>query len=281
MLSRSLTPLVLAGALLASSPLSAATLLPDFGAARFLPGAAIDNPYFPVAPGASTTLVASGTDDGSPFEERTVRSTLGAGPVILGIGTTSVRDRAFVGGLLVEETFDYYAQDSAGNVWYFGEDVTNYHYDEDGNLTGTDSASAWRAGVEGALPGWIMPADPSAGLAYFQEFAAANGALDQAVMHALGQTLTIGGQTYGNVLVTFETTELDPTARELKYYAPGIGLIRAEEGVDAAFGNPALTFDIVPAPVPVPASLALLLPAFLLVGIVRRPFRRSAPGPAR
>ena len=48
--------------------------------------------------------------------------------------------------MLVEETFDFYAQDTAGDVWHFGEDVTDYVYDADGNLIGTNSSSAWRAG---------------------------------------------------------------------------------------------------------------------------------------
>ena len=46
----------------------------------------------------------------------------------------------------MEDRFDYYAQDTAGNVWCFGEDVTNYRYDDAGNLIGAKKIAAVRAG---------------------------------------------------------------------------------------------------------------------------------------
>ena len=91
------------------------------------------------------------------------------GPRILGVRTTTQLDKEYEDGLLVEKTFDYFAQDKRGNVWYMGEDVTNFHYDDDGNLIGKDHESAWRAGRRGAKPGWIMPARQIVGQRYFQE----------------------------------------------------------------------------------------------------------------
>lgn len=261
-------------------PSTAATLLPDFSAATFLPGTPITNRYFPVTQGKTAVLTAQSAADGQVTEERSEHTGLGAGPTILGVGTTTVLDRAFANGLLMEETYDYYAQDSLGNVWYFGEDVTNYIYDEAGNLIGTNNSSAWRAGVMNALPGFIMPTDPVVGLSYYQEFAAENGALDQAVIHALGQTLMVNGQLYKDVLVTFETTALDPDARELKYYAPGVGLIRVEEDVDENFSNPSLTFNLVsPAPVPLPAGAGLLIGGLALLPLLRLAARRPRHDP--
>ncbi len=71
------------------------------------------------------------------------------GPRILGVRTTTQVDKAYEDGLLVEKTFDYFAQDRRGNVWYMGEDVTNFHYGEDGKLIGKDHELAWRAGRRG------------------------------------------------------------------------------------------------------------------------------------
>ena len=51
---------------------------------------------------------------------------------------------------------DYYAQDQAGNVWYLGEDVINYRYDDEGVFTGVDDAGSFRAGVDGALGGELL-----------------------------------------------------------------------------------------------------------------------------
>ncbi|WP_413876110.1 hypothetical protein [Albidovulum sp.] len=261
------------------APAIAATILPDFSAAVFVPGAGVTNPYFLLPAGRQITLAARGEDEGGPFEESTVLSHAGTGRTLLGVDTFAVLDRAYSDGVLMEETHDYYAQDSLGNVWYFGEDVTNYVYDDAGNLIGTNNSSAWLAGVNGALPGFIMPADPQIGMSYFQEFAAADGALDEALVLATGQTLTFGGVTYEDVLVTFESTSLDPTLRELKYYAPGFGIIRVDEGVDEFYRNPDLVFSVAqPAPVPLPAAVPVFAGALIpLLLIGRRHARRRSP----
>jgi hypothetical protein len=253
-------------------------VLPDLSAATFLPGAPVTNPYFPVGPGPKKVLVARESGLTGPIVEPSELSYAGPGREILGVRTEAVLDRAFEGDRLVEETLDYYAQDTAGNVWYFGEDVTNFRYDDRGNFLGTDSESAWIAGVNDALPGWIMPSvdklDP--GLAYYQEFAAADGALDEALIRALGEAVESGGQTFANVLVTFETTVLDPEAREFKYYAPGIGVIRADEGLSPELGDPELIFQLTP--VPLPAGLPLLAAALGAIALAgrARPQRRRA-----
>lgn len=245
----------------------AETIAPDYTAADFsTPGT---NPYFPLAPG-ETRVIAS-------EDERSELTNIGPGPVILGVQTQTQLDRAFEDGLLVEETFDYYAVDSTGTVWYFGEDVTNYVYDDDGSLIDTNNESAWRAGVDAALPGWIMPADPIVGLQYFQEIAPLNDAVDQARIHALDQTYTTeSGDMFESVLVTFEFTELEPDARELKFYAPGEGLIADWEDLDPDLANPETVFELQPSVIPVPATLPLLLSALGIAALAcRRKLGRS------
>lgn len=229
----------------------AAPFLPDFDAATFVPGDPIDNPYFPLLDQKTRAFV------GETPDERFELTVLGAGPVILGVQTTARRDRSFEDGLLVEDTFDYYAQDSIGNVWYFGEDVTNFHYDDEGNLIGTDNESAWRAGINGALPGYIMPVDLTVGFNYYQEFAVLDEALDQGLTFAADQIVSIAIGEFSNVLQVLETSELEPDAREFKYYAPGVGLILVEEGLDSEFQNPEATFELA-ASIPEPGTLALL-----------------------
>lgn len=256
---------------ISAAPVSASTLLPDFASAKFKRNAPIDNPYLPYAQGTRFEMRASGVADGEPFEERGVITVLGPGPKILGVRATTVLDEAYEDDRLVERTEDFFAQDTAGNVWYLGEDVTNFRYDEDDNLIGTDSESAWRAGRNNALPGWAMPAEQIIGRNYYQEFAAEDDALDEGTTFAILDELIVGATTYTDVLQVFESSAIEPELREFKFYAAGVGFIRAEEDLDATFANPGLVSDrVAVAPVPLPASLPLLLGAVAVLGGLRR-----------
>jgi hypothetical protein len=240
-------------------------VLPSFSTAVFLNGAPVNNVYFPLTDPKTRTFVAE--------DERFELTNIGSGPTILGVRTTVQRDRSFEEGRLVEDTFDYYAQDTAGNVWYMGEDVTNYIYDDNGNLIRTTNESAWRAGVNGALPGFIMPANPTEGFSYFQEFAPADDALDQARIFAVGQTVSVRVGTFTNVLQILETTTLELDSREFKFYAPGVGLILAHEGLSPALTNPEAIFqEQEQAPVPEPAAVLLVTSG--VFGITARVRRR-------
>lgn len=235
--------------LLAAYGAQAVPILPDFSAATFVPSAPVSHPYFPLTDfGTTRAYEGEKEEDGEIVTERFELTNFPDGPTILGVPTTTQRDRAFEGGLLVEETFDYYAQDTNGNVWYFGEDVTNFIYDDDGNLIETNSESAWRAGVNDALPGYIMPADLTVGFNYYQEFAAADEALDSAITFALGEIVTLEIGTFSDVLQVLELNELEPDSRGFKYYAPGRGLILEEEGLDEDLMNPELRIEFVPEP---------------------------------
>ena len=222
----------------------AAPTLPDFGAATFELGQPVDNMYFPLTEGLIRTFTGERIDGNATILERFELETLGPGPTILGVQTTAQRDRAFENNVLVEDTLDYYAQDTAGNVWYFGEEVTNILFDSMGNPAGTDSVGTWRAGVNNGLPGFIMPADLSIGFNYYQEFAPNDGAVDQATTISVGEMVTTELGTFSNVLKVLETSELNPEFRELKYYAPGRGLVFVEEGVNADLMDPAFTIEL-------------------------------------
>ena len=261
-----------------SWPAVAVTVLPDFSSAVFDPAQPIDNPYFPMTD--TRTYVYSGHDADGPVDERFEHTNIGQGPVIAGVQSFVQLDREFEDGLLVEETSDFFAQDTLGNVWYLGEDVTTFEYDEEGNLIDTNTEGAWRAGVNGALPGFIMPAELTEGFNYFQEHAPADEALDQGTIFvAFIGTLTLEFGTFENVLQILETTELEPDEREFKNYAPGVGLILVEEDLDEELANPELVFELTDIrSVPEPGTAGLLLLG-LLVGassplVRRRPRRR-------
>ena len=163
---------------------------------------------------------------------------------ILGVDAVVVRDVAWDEGILVEDTLDWYAQDTAGNVWYLGELATNYEYDDEGNFSGTNTEGSWEAGVNDALPGYLMPANPQVRDSYFQEFAI-NIAEDEAEVISLDESVSIDFGDYENVLKTRDFTNLEPDVFEFKYYAPEIGQILADEGITEEGGEPELSPELI------------------------------------
>jgi len=148
---------------------------------------------------------------------------------IMGVTCVVVRDTVTVDGELVEDTFDWYAQDKYGNVWYFGEESKQY---EDGDLVSLEGS--WKAGVDGAQPGIIMEADPVVGDLYRQEFAPGE-AEDMGEVLALGETVTVPAGTFTDCLKTKDFTPMEPEVVEHKYYAPGVGVVKevmVEGGTD-------------------------------------------------
>jgi hypothetical protein len=137
---------------------------------------------------------------------------------ILGIDCTVVRDTVSEHGRAVERTFDWYAQDKQGNVWYMGED--SLERNSQGKFV--KASDSWESGVNGAQPGIIMPADPQPGDAYRQEYYPPGEALDQARVLSLDGMANVPYGSYDGVLVTSERSPLEPQT-EQKYYARGVG----------------------------------------------------------
>lgn len=191
---------------------------PAIGPSDFVAGA--DHPFFPLPPGARWVYEGE-TADGP--EHDVVRVT-GQHREVMGIPVVVVRDTVSDGGEVTEDTFDWYAQDRDGNVWYLGEDSTTY---EHGRATGTEGS--WEAGADGAQPGIIMRAHPAAGDAYRQEFLAGE-AEDLAEVRDLDGTFDAPTDAYDHVLVVREWSPLEPEVVEEKYYARGVGPV-GERGV--------------------------------------------------
>jgi Ca2+-binding RTX toxin-like protein len=183
----------------------------------------IDNLFLPLKPG--TSFVYEDKDDGSTDVVAVTRQT----KVVDGVECVVVHDSAYQNGLLVEDTFDWYAQDADGNVWYFGELSRSY---EPGNPVPVDTHGSWQAGVNGATPGIVMLANPQVGDAYQQEFAA-GVAEDRAKVLALDADVNVAYGLFDGVLETREVNPLDPST-ELKYYAAGVGNLLTTDN-DGAF----------------------------------------------
>jgi hypothetical protein len=166
----------------------------------------IDNPYFPLPVGR--TFVYRGVENGKKELDR--MHVTGRTRKIAGITATVVSDNVYEPpSKLLEKTFDYYAQDDGGNVWYLGEGTREL-------LGGgkVDTAGSWLAGKSGAKPGLIMEADPRVPDSYRQECRSGE-AEDLAWVVARG----------GSLVRTLEFSPLEPTVVERKVYKRGMGVV--------------------------------------------------------
>lgn len=191
---------------------------PDVGPEDFVTG--IDNPFFPMSPGNGWVYEAT-TFEGLERVEVTVTDETRE---VMGVPVVVVRDTVTVNGEVVEDTYDWFAQDKDGNVWYLGEDSREY---EDGEVVSTEGS--WEAGVSGALPGIMMWASPEPGAPYRQEYLA-GVAEDMARVIQLDGDAQVPFGAFTDVLVTEEWTPLETGQTERKYYVRGVGLV-LEEGI--------------------------------------------------
>ena len=190
---------------------------PGVTAADFVTG--IDNPFLPLVPGSWWRYEADG---GRVVVEVRV---LNEARLVNGVAATVVRDTESEDGQVIEDTWDWFAQDKAGNVWYLGEDTCEY---EDGVCV--DTGGAWEWDVDGALPGVVMWADPVANeTAYFQEFYWGE-AVDEAEVIALGDSVSVPAGTFTDTMTTHEWTRLERGSDEVAVYARGVGLVGKWEG---------------------------------------------------
>ena len=187
--------------------------------------ATIDNPSLPLVPGTEFHFAGTGTSRG----ETTIVTVTNETRSILGVRARVVRDRVFRGDTLVEDTYDWYAQDTAGNVWYLGEDTKEY---KNGRLVGTEGS--WEAGVRGAKAGIAMPANPSAHIGELYNQEQLKGvAEDRGVVIAVHASITVPAGTYRDCVETEDTTPLEPAVRERKFYCRGVGVVRERESAKA------------------------------------------------
>jgi hypothetical protein len=182
----------------------------------------IDNPWFPMPPGTQFVYRGSTVEGNKRVRHRTRFTVTDLTKVVDGVRTVIVWDRDYSGGELVETELAMFAQDTAGNIWHFGQYPEEY---ENGRFV---RAPAWVAGYEGAKTGLTIKADPQLeSPAYSQGYAPPPiNWIDRARVYQMGQQTCVPFGCYENVLVT-EEFELDkPGAFQLKFYASGVGNVR-------------------------------------------------------
>jgi hypothetical protein len=174
----------------------------------------IDNPLLSYAPGM---VLRYRNTDGELVEQEVMAATR----TLLGVRCAIVHDVARTAdGQLLEDTYDYFAQDRGGNVWYFGEDTRAYA------ATKVSTAGSWAAGEGCARPGIVMKAHPQVGDSYRQEYLPGE-AEDEAEVVSVGETVSVPFGTFMGCVKTREHTALAPGDVENKYYCPGVGEVLA------------------------------------------------------
>lgn len=175
----------------------------------------IDNPYWPMEPGTQWTY----REIDEEGEDLVVVVTVSSETQEIANGVTAriVRDTVSKDGELIEDTFDWYAQDASGTVWYMGEETAEF---EDREVSST--AGSFEAGVDGALPGIIMPAEPAVGMAYRQEYYEGE-AEDNGEILSIEEQAEVPAGHFDDVLLTKDTITIEPDVLEYKLYARAVG----------------------------------------------------------
>jgi hypothetical protein len=176
----------------------------------------IDNKYYSLKQG--TVMIYNGTDEEGKSMRDTVTVTNDT-KEIQGATTRVVNDTVWVEGKLTETTNDWYAQDNTGNVWYLGEDTTDFTNKKNPH------EGSWESGVKGAKGGILMLAEPKVGITYNQEFAK-GVAEDKATVLSLNESVSVPYGSFSNVIKTKEFSALEPDVVENKYYAANVGDIK-------------------------------------------------------
>ena len=183
----------------------------------------IDNPYFTLTLGTTFTYEGEAEEGTEEINIVVTNET----KEILGVTATVVRDTVTLDGELIEDTFDWFAQDKEGNVWYLGEDTKEY---ENGEVVTTEGS--WEAGVDGAEAGIVMLTNPQVGDTYRQEWYPGQ-AEDAAEVVSLNEEVTVPFGTFTNCLQTREFSTLEPELNEYKYYCTAVGAVTLEVVIDS------------------------------------------------
>jgi hypothetical protein len=188
----------------------------------------VTNPWFPLARGS--TYVYDGQKDGKQAHD--VMTVTRKTKAITGIRAAVVADRLFLNGQLAERTTDWYAQDKHGTVWYLGEKTAEL--DAKGKVTSTEGS--FLNGRDGAKGGIFMPTHPAVGQSFQQE-SFKGQAEDRFRILDMATSITTPAVSSNHVMLTEETTPLEPGVVDHKYYVQGIGTVKEQQVAGAQPGQ--------------------------------------------
>lgn len=193
-----------------------------FDPSHFARSIPVSNEWLPLKPG--TRFVFEGTtieDDGTAVPHRIVINVTDLTKMIGGVRTAVTWDLDYSDGELVEAELAFYAQDSSGAVWRMGEYPEEY---EEGKFV---AAKPWIHGIAAARAGIMMQSAPRVGTpSYAQGWGPAVDWTDRGQVDQVAQKTCVPVKCFEDVIVIAETSQSEPDAQQLKYYARGVGNVR-------------------------------------------------------
>ena len=193
-----------------------------FRAANFVDPRVGSNKWFPLVPGTQwvregTTLIGNRV-----VPHQVITTVTDVIRVIDGVKTVLVYDHSVGAGQVVQESIDYFAQDKDGNIWTLGGATEQY---EAGRFVSVDEV--WLSGVDGAKPGILMPANPTAATPAWVIAQPPGEDGDAAAFARMQSQECVPFGCYKDVLV-IEEGKQSALNNEFKYYVYGAGQIRNE-----------------------------------------------------
>jgi hypothetical protein len=178
----------------------------------------------PLTPGTQLVYTGFITPQGGaaqPVDHQVIFTITDLTKVINGVRTRVIYDVDVNTGVVAEAELAFFAQDDNSRVWNLGEYPEEY---EDGEFAG--APNTWIAGIAGAQGGIHMFWEPQrqVGKPTYQQ-----GISPKIDFLDCGQVVDKGlsANGYDNVLLTYETSPLDPDGGiQTKYYAPGVGIVQ-------------------------------------------------------
>jgi hypothetical protein len=188
--------------------------------ARFSAPVQVDNRMFPLSPGTQYVYQGKIVEGGESKAHSVVFTVTGLTKVVGGVPTVVAWDRDYLEGTLQEQELALFAQDDRGNLWNFGEYPEEF---ENGKFTG--APDTWIRGVRGAYGGIHMLARPAAGVQYSEGRIPSIGFYDLSRVVSTSRATCVRRGCFQHVLVVDEWSPGNP-GHQIKYYAPGVGLVR-------------------------------------------------------
>lgn len=222
MVTRTLQCILIAAVMLAFTTTGAQGMEPnqswqeEFGIEKCTLLATGRNSYFILEPGFR--LVLEGGD--TKLQITVLKET----KVVDGVVTRVVEEKEWKDGELHEISRNYFAFCvQTKDVLYFGEDVDNY---KNGKVVNHEGS--WLAGKDGNRAGLMMPGIPKLKMKFYQELAP-DVAMDRVEIVSLDETCKTPAGTFPGCMKVEEGSAIELFAKEYKYHAPGIGLVRDED----------------------------------------------------